>query len=224
MQRHFTRLLTTTITLAFVLIGCDQPTDSESDGVDGPLVLEGQIDNYDLGEQQISPSSSSSLGEGTLNPDGSFSMTFFRAQEIQEELQPVDPDGGLFDKFSGFICEEEADATLPTDARFAIAPALTFASDIDDDAVSEVATLGLSSDEPDISTPVPNRAQGDYHVRWIFASQSVTLDHQCSQGERVVDLELNQGWNEVAYDLSNRDQIRQYTGDRPSEVDWTLEI
>jgi len=226
MNRHLTLLLATTVAAAFALGGCDQPMGFSDDDTGGNFVLNGKIENYDLGEQEISPNTDSSLGQGTLKADGSFTMTLFGAQEIEEELQSVDPDGDFSDKFSGFICEDEADSELPDDARFAIASGFTFAYDVDDDGTYESGLLGLTSDAPDIVIPIPNSAKGDYHVYWIFASQSVTLDTECSISgrERVVDLALDQGWNEVAYDLSNRDKIRQYTDSRPSGVSWQVDI
>jgi hypothetical protein len=232
MQRHLVFLFATAIALAFALTGCDQPTDSSDDGSGGndggasgdELTFEGQIQDYDLGEQHISPNTDASLGEGTLNADGSFTITLFEAEQIEEELQPVDPEAGSFESFSGFICEEKAAAELNDNAQFAMASALTFASDIDDDGTSEVGMLGLTSSAPDVVVPVPKSAKGDYHVRWIFADQSVTLDTQCRDGERIVELELSSGWNEVSYDLSDRDQIRQYTGSRPNAVEWQLDI
>lgn len=219
-------LLLSVFALTFSLAACDSggANDEEENASGEDFTFEGQVADYDLGEQRITPNTGASLGEGTLSADGSFTMTLFGAEKIEDELEAVDPEAGAFDSFSGFICEEEAAAALDGDARFAIASALTFTSDIDDDGTSETATLGLTSEAPDIVQPVPNPAAGDYHVRWIFANQPVALDTQCRDGERTVDLELNAGWNEVIYDLSDRDQIRQYTGSRPGAVDWQLDV
>lgn len=43
----------------------------------------------------------------------------------------------------------------------------------------------------------------------------------------VVQSRLNQevdaGWNEFVLDTRERENVMQYTGDRPAEVEWTLE-
>lgn len=221
---HAITALMLALTAGLFLAACGDDPVSPGEEPTDEFIIEGQLDDYDLGEQSVTPSNSPSLGEGTLNADGSFAVTLFDEEDIEDELEAVDPDGSLFDSFAGFICREEADAELDADARFAIAPALTFAADVDDDDSHEVATLGLASEEVSVVLPVPNPAAGDYHVRWFFANQPVTLDTQCRDGERSVDLELNPGWNEVVYDLSDSDLVRQYTGDRPAEVDWKLDI
>jgi hypothetical protein len=74
----------------------------------------------------------------------------------------------------------------------------------------------------DIVHPYPLSHNADFHVRWIFSNESLSLNTDCEN--QSIDLDLNAGWNMVNYDLSDSDNHLQYTGSRPDEVEWKVDM
>lgn len=177
------------------------------------LVLEGQVEDLGLDESTHAyPSNNPSLGDGTIGPNGSFTVTLFGLDEIESELEEVDPDASV-GKFRGFACEEEAYDVVGSEIRFAIVNALGYGTGFD--------VIGLASDEVDITSPLP-LAEGS-HVRWIFAEEPVTIEADCRDGDREMSLDLVAGWNEVSIEVSRPGNVwfyEQRTGERPDDVTW----
>lgn len=204
------------------LMGCgDGNSDSNgsngSNGSGGDYTVSGELTNYDLGEKTISNSNRPDLAEGTVNADGTFEVTLADASTVEEFLEPVAESGSPFDGFSGFACTQEVYDQVGTDIEFAAFPALTYLGED-----NEVKTAGLTSaTRPDVTFPLPS-AEG-FHVRWIYASEAVTIQSTCSDGARSMDLELDAGWNEMIIERISIDNNSQYTGERPTEVEWIVD-
>lgn len=198
------------------LLACDDnPVDSEDD--DDPsesLVLEGEINGYDRGEQRTW--AGFGLGEGTIDADGSFSVTLVGLEEIDDdELEPVDPESS-FDGFRGFACEQESFEAAGSDVGFALVGGFAFDAD-------DLTYFGLASETVDRTQPLP--LDTGTHVRWIFAEEAVSIDAECRDGERTMDVDLGAGWNEVIIETERPDNAwlhDQYTASRPASVEWKI--
>lgn len=205
--------------VGLVIHGCgDSPTDNDDDspGPAGELTVEGSVDDYDLGEQELYQFEDFiDLIEGTIEDDGSFTVTFLGMDEVEEALKPVGDD--TFEDFVGVYCNEEIGETLDSDHQFADVSVFNLTYGEDDD----LAMMGLTSDQPNNNKyPPQGDHSGAYHVRWIFSSDDVSINETCAGAS--VDLDLHKGWNEVVFDLSDSDNKKQYTGERPNEVDWVI--
>lgn len=200
--------------LSFMACG-DDPVSSENQGdPNESLVVDGQINSYDRGEQRTW--AGLGLGEGTIDADGNFSVTLHGLDEIEDRLEPVDPEGSGFDGFQGFACEQESFDAVGSEVRFALVGGFAFDND-------DVTYFGLVSETVDRTLPLP--LDTGTHVRWIFAEESVSINTECRDGDRTMDLDLGAGWNEVIIETErpNNDFLHeQYTGSRPGSVDWEL--
>lgn len=212
---HLTSVVVLGSLTVFLLACGDDPVSNEEDDPTAELVLEGEIADYDRGEQRVW--ASRGLAEGALEEDGSFSVTLFGLEEIEDDLDPVDPEASGFDSFQGFACEEEALNAVGEDVGFAIVAGFAFDSD-------DLTYFGLTSEVVDRVRPLP-LAEGT-HIRWIFAEEAVTIDAECRDGERQMNLDLNAGWNEIIIETERPENTwfhDQYTGERPEEVEWMLD-
>ncbi len=202
-----------------VLFGaCDDgnPVDAEDDEGDPAeeLVLEGQLDGYSGDGERVW--AGPDLAEGSIESDGSFSVTLLGIDDIEGDLEPIDPEASALDSFSGFACEEEALEAVGSDVRFAMVPNFTY-------NVDDLTFIGLTSQAVDITLPLP--LEEGTHVRWIFAEESVEIDAECRGGNRSMSLNLAAGWNEVIIetDRPGNDWVHdQFTGERPENVDWMI--
>ncbi|MEX2604951.1 MAG: hypothetical protein WD361_12140 [Gracilimonas sp.] len=209
------------VILGLSLTACSNDSTSSENG-DGndptqDYTIEGSADSYDFDENRITPSSNPSLGEGTIKADGSFETTLYGLDEIEDELKTIGDDA--FDSFRGFLCEDELMEELDDENRFAQVPAFAFLHGED----NNTGLVGLTSDQIDLNVVGPGNFAGDFHVRWFFSNQELALNLECSEGAERVDLELSAGWNEVIYDISDRESKVLYTGERPNEVEWIVE-
>lgn len=211
---HVSLLALVVIALSFVACS-DDPVSSEDQGdPNESLVVDGQINNYDRGEQRTW--AGLGLAEGTIDADGSFSVTLNGLDEIEDQVEAVDPEGSGFDGFQGFACEEESFDAVGPDVRFALIAG--FAYDNDD-----LTYFGLASETIDRTRPLP--LETGTHIRWIFAEDAVSINAECRDGDRTMNLDLSAGWNEVIIETErpNNDFLHeQYTGDRPQSVAWTI--
>ena len=210
------------------LMACgDSSSNSDSDGGNnggansgdgGSYTVAGELPDYDLGEKMISASNDSTLAEGTLAADGTFEVTFAGESDIEEELQSIAENGSSLDGFPGFACGQEAYNQVGGDIRFVAVPGLTF---LENSTPRVVALTSPNASRPDITFPLPSvDAQV---VRWIYAEEAVTIETSCDNGETTMDMELDAGWNEYVIDRRDRSEIRQYTGDRPSPLEWKVD-
>lgn len=192
----------------------DNPVDSEDeDDPSESLVVEGEINDYDRGEQRTW--AGLGLGEGTITADGSFSVTLMGLEEIDDELEAVDPESS-FDGFRGFACEQESFEAAGADVGFALVGGFAFDAD-------DLTYFGLASQAVDRTLPLP--LDTGTHVRWIFAEEAVSIDAECHDGERTMDLDLSAGWNEVIIETERPDNAwlhDQYTASRPGSVEWKI--
>lgn len=224
--RRFPIVLLAVIVTAGLLAGAcsDSSTgsDDSSNGPSGSFQVEGSVDNYSEGEQELYQKEDFvDLIEGTIGSDGSFTVTFLGEDEIEDALKTLGDDSS--DDFVGMYCRDEVSQNVDSSTRFVDVNVFTFTYGED----TNVAWIGLSSDSPNQNVyPPQSDNDGDYHVRWIYATAEVSVDLTCnpsSGGTATVDLQLSEGWNEVYFDVSDRDAKVQYTGDRPGEVDWVMD-
>ncbi len=201
--------------VASVFMACgDDPASSEEDDPTAELVLEGQVAEYDQGEQRVW--AGPSLAEGSLDADGSFTVTLLGLEDIEDDLGTADPEASGFDRFRGFACEEEAHDAVGSDVGFAMITGFAFDAE-------DLTHFGLASQSVDRVRPLP--LEEGVHVRWIFAEEAVTIDAECRDGDREMNLDLSAGWNEVIIETDRPKNTwfhEQYTGERPSTVEWML--
>lgn len=211
---------TVPILLGLVVLfgGCDDgnPVDDEDDEGNpaDELVLEEQLDDYSGDGERIW--AGPGLAEGTIEADGRFSVTLYGIEDIEDDLEPIDPEASAFDSFLGFACEEEALEAVGSDVQFAMVPKLTYNAD-------DPTFVGLTSQAVDITLPLP--LEEGTHVRWIFAEEPVEINAECRDGNRSMSLDLAAGWNEVIIETERpgNDWLHdQFTGERPENVDWMI--
>lgn len=213
---HFRTVVPLLVGLVVVLASCDDsnPAGAEDDEGDPAeeLVLEGQLDDYSGDEERVW--AGPGLAEGSIEADGSFSVSLLGIDDIEDDLKPIDPEASAFDSFSGFACEEETLEIVGSDVRFAMVPKFTY-------NVDDLTFVGLTSQAVDITLPLP--LEEGTHVRWIFAEEPVEIDTECRDGDRTMSLDLSAGWNEVIIETERpgNDWFHdQFTGERPENVDW----
>lgn len=223
---YYATFIMVVVAIGLLVNACD---DNPADGDDGddngnndptePYQLEGEVNNYDMGERDLYANHQGTfdVGNGTLNEDGSFSIELAGQDGVEEHLQPVGND--TFEEFQGFFCYEQIGEQLDSDYQFL--QVHTFAFTYGDD--NDVAFIGLSSDQLSLNQYPPSSNNGDYLVRWIYSSEEVTINETCSEGAEQVDLDLVEGWNEVIFDYSDSENAIQHNGEVPSEAGWVLE-
>lgn len=205
------------VAIAGFLMACGEGFPDDGGPGGGDLTVTGELSNFDMDETRISASSEPDLAEGNIQADGSFEVTFASAGTVEEHLKPVDPEASGFDAFNGFICEEAVFEQIGSDIQFALVPGLTFLQD----GGAKIVTLNSPSVRANILIPTP-LIEG-FYVRWVYAEEGVSIEAQCQSGEYSMDMELDAGWNEFVLDTRERQNIMQYTGDRPADVEWTVE-
>lgn len=218
-------LLAVIVTAGLLAGACSDSStgsDDSSNGPSGPFQVEGSVDSYSGGEQEMYQKEDFvDLIEGTIGSNGSFTVTFLGENDIQDALKTLGDDSS--DDFVGMYCRDEVSQNVDSSTRFVDVNVFTFTYGED----TNVAWIGLSSDSPNQNVyPPQSDNDGDHQVRWIYATSEVSVDLTCnpsSSGTATVDLQLSEGWNEVYFDVSDRDAKVQYTGDRPGEVDWVME-
>lgn len=195
----------------------DNPANDDGEDKSGTLTMvEGEINGYDLGSQELYHSEDFvDLIEGSIGAEGAFTVEFLDREAIEEALKPL-TDGS--EGFVSMYCRESIMESLSSDHLFVGASYFNFTYGED----TNVAGIALSSNGVNRNIYPPQAdTDGDYQIRWVYSSQETSISENCSSAE--VDLELLEGWNEVIFDVSDRDAKRMYTGDRPAEVEWVIE-
>ncbi|TVR04488.1 MAG: hypothetical protein EA398_01920 [Deltaproteobacteria bacterium] len=200
--------------------GTGEPGDLPDD--DG-ITISGTIPNYDgpggtLGEfgRDIDVSS------GDLEADGSFSVDLVSGAALAVELQPIAPGAAGSEGTRAFLCRNELLEVLPDDAMFFLHGRLLY-NRTEPDGNIVVRTVELSTrteGDSRSSNGLPN-GYGDQYVMWLYSNQALAADVSC--GDRVVDLDLQAGWNEIQVDFRSNGGERMVTGDRPDDVAWYID-
>lgn len=221
--RHAIHHLPFLLFAALLLGACGvHSSDSGDSSGGGPLQVEGTIDNYDLGQQELYKQEDFvDLIEGTIESDGSFSVTFLEREEIEEALRPLG--NSASEEFVGIYCRDEVGEALDASHRFVGVSVFNFTHG----ESNLLGRIGLTSDELNLNVfPPQSDARADLVSRWIYSSSDADVDLTCnpsSGGTASVDLDLEEGWNEIHFDVSDREDKVVYTGQRPSQVDWVME-
>lgn len=209
--------------------GDDDNGDSSGNG-DQPggetLELSGDVSgHYDgEGEELYSTVGFEDVGQGTLESDGTFSVTLTMTSEIYEdELEP--PASSVLDGFRGLVCIEEFLEEIE-DARFLRVSNFSFLTESEEGTqYPRLLELSTETEGQTGSSLAPFPNVGQVYVTWLYSTDSFHLQETCDEGE--IDVELDEGWNEVMIDTTNASgadsEIIQWTGERPDEVDWYLE-
>lgn len=190
------------------------------------MEISGQLTDYDHGEVEFSAGRGlDDVAEGTVNPDGSFTATFFGGDEIDDYLLPIDPEAD--ERFSAYPCQPHVDEPAEisdTDARLVAGTQFTYSIMVDGNPEPWAITL-TDQTEGDIDTILPLPQGTEQRVFWIYSDRPVQITGECtydtgSEWPGSVDLDLNTGWNEVVRDFDDHQRHHMWTGDRPDEVDW----
>lgn len=208
--------------LALLITACDDnSTNSNGNTSNGVNTIEGSIEGYDLGAQELYESEDFvDLIDGEIESDGSFRVEFLGEDVIEEALQPLSEDT---DGFVAMYCREEIQQDLSNSQQFVDVARFNFTYGENND----VGIIGYSSMIPNINVyPPQSDTDGEYQVRWIYSNEEISISKTCdsgSTGTNEVEVDLSKGWNEIIFDLSDEQNKRMYTGDIPSEVSWVLE-
>ena len=208
----------------FIIIntGCsDNAADNNgSTGSVDELSLSGTAAGYGGDGHALYPASRfDPLGEGTLEADGTFSVTLWSGTEIESELEELETGFGGFEPFP--CMDDDSFEITDPDARFAQVRAILY----DDGELSNSIVLNDQT-EGEVDRLNPLLAHGEKRVYWIYADRDASIQGTCetSRGnqieQRMVDLDLTEGWNEIIYDYRNRYDLRMIQGSRPAIVDW----
>lgn len=216
---HLTFLLSAVLLLGACGFNFSEIGDSSNGG---SLQVEGSIDGYNHGQQELYKQEDFvDLIEGTIESDGSFSVTLLGREEIEETLRPLG--NSASDNFVGIYCRDEVGEVLDSSHRFVGVQIFNFTYG----SSNSLGRIGLTSDELNLNIfPPQSDTRADLVSRWIYSSADADVDLTCnpsSGGTATVDLELGEGWNEIHFDVSDREDKVVYTGERPSQVDWTME-
>lgn len=160
------------------------------------------------------------FADGHLNSDGTFSFELLDLTDIEDDLEK--PAESVLDGFSSFVCIEEFIDEFDDDARFAAVKNVGYLETRADESGYarhiELTTL-TEGEARSIVSPFPDREE--IYVFWYYSTTSVSAEATCSSGE--INIDLSPGWNEIILDNTDRDDRRQYTGERPDGVDWYME-
>ncbi len=222
---YYVTFIMVVVAMGLLVNACDDnPADADGDDNGNgdpsePYQMEGEVNNYDMGERDLYANHRGSfdVGSGTLNEDGSFSFELAGQDVVEEHLQPAG--GDTFEEFQGFFCYEQIGEQLDSEHQFTQVHTLAFTYGED----NETALIGLTSDQLSINIYPPSSSKGDYLVRWIYSSKEVSIEESCSEGAEQVDLDLVEGWNEVIFDFSDSENAIQHNGEVPSEAGWEIE-
>lgn len=202
--------------MALLLTACsDNSTNSNGDSSSQINSIEGEIADYDYGEQELYMSEDFvDLIDGSIDAEGTFSVDFLGEEAIQEALKPLAEDT---DGYVGMYCRSEIMESLGSDHLFVDVAYFNFTYGED----NTVGGIALSSNSVNRNVYPPQEdSDGDYQLRWVYSSQEASISENCSSAE--VNVELSEGWNEVIFDVSDRDNKRMFTGERPDEIDWVM--
>lgn len=208
------------ILLLLIFSACsDNPTNNDSEGddqTDSITEVEGEIGDYELGAHDLYEKEDFvDLIDGSINEEGTFSVQFLEEEEIEEALKSLNDDR---EGFVGMYCREEIMDQLDSNHLFVDVNLFNFTFGED----NNVGGIGLSSNSTNRNVyPPQSDTDGDYQIRWIYSSQEVAISENCETAE--VNVEFNSGWNEVLFDVSDRDNKKMLTDERPSEIDWVLD-
>ncbi|TVP75480.1 MAG: hypothetical protein EA352_08180 [Gemmatimonadales bacterium] len=230
----FPTLLTRTVLALLVplAVACsDDPVNGGADPDPDPgeaLQMSGDVSSYSegaAGELYSMGDNVSDLALGELDADGSFWFELLPQGDIEGDLEPATDDGGFgSDGFYNFVCIDEAIDGVDPDARFTEVRNVQFlATRADGSNYPRAIELSTRTEGQGRTAgqPFPGVWE-DIHVYWIFADRDVEVQATCDEGAEV-DLALTAGWNEVILDHRDRDAVRQYTGQRPADVDWYMD-
>lgn len=207
--------------LALLITACgDNSTNSNGNSSNGVNTIEGEVSDYDLGTQELYKSEDFvDLIEGSIEADGSFAIEFFGREAIQEALKPLAEDS---EGYVGMYCRSEIIESIGSDPLFVDVAYFNFTYGEE----NNVGGVALSSNTVNRNIyPPQSETRGEYQVRWIYSSEEISISENCqsgSSGTEEVELELSEGWNEVIFDVSDRDNKIMYTGERPSQVNWVV--
>jgi len=208
----------------FIIIntGCsDNAADNNgSTGSVDELSLSGTAAGYGGDGHALYPASRfDPLGEGTLEADGTFSVTLWSGTDIEDELEELETGFGGFEPFP--CMDDDSFEITDPDARFAQVRAILY----DDGELSNSIVLNDQT-EGEVDRLNPLLGHGEKRVYWIYADREVSVQGECEitgvgqMEQRMVDLDLNEGWNEIIFDFRDRNDLRMIQGSRPASVDW----
>ncbi|MEQ8526095.1 hypothetical protein [Gracilimonas sp.] len=208
--------------LAFTTACSDNSTGSNgSSNNPQSFSVKGELSGYDHGEQELYQAEDFvDLIDGTINADGTFTVEFLGEEAVQEALKPLSDDS---EGFVSMYCRNAVRENLDDGHQFVGLSVFNFTYGEE----TNVGGIGLSSGAPNRNVyPPSSDFRGEYQVRWIYSTHEATISEECdsgSGGTEEVEIELMEGWNEVIFNVSDGERLRMYTGERPSEVGWTLE-
>ncbi|MDR9419123.1 hypothetical protein [Gracilimonas sp.] len=207
--------------LVLLITACsDNSTNSNGDSSTQALTIEAEVPGYELGAQDLYQSEDFvDLIEGSIDEEGTLTVNFLSGEAIAEALKPLADDT---DVFVGMYCREEIMGQVDSNHLFVDVNLFNFTYGED----NNTGAIGLSSNMTNRNVyPPQSDTKGDYQVRWIYASQEITISENCqieSDKTEEVNVEFTKGWNEVIFDVSDRDNKKMYTGNRPSGVNWVI--
>ena len=207
--------------------GTGEPGTGEPGTGTSAAIVPGMILSENIGDAYEGPggeiyarSGADELGSGTLSASGELELELYGSDQLESQLEPVMvefPDG-----FSMFACLPEVRDQVVPEARFVHDRALLYNS-TDGEGGTIIGFLGLTSqDEGDLSISDSWPGGGETHAHWIFSTHAMTLDATCDAG--FIDVTLEPGWNEVYFRDTPPNVREQWTGDRPAELGWYLDV
>ena len=209
---------------SIILTGCsDDNSVNSNNGSDPPeLEINGSATGYAGDGHELYPRDRfDPLGEGTLNADGSFQVTLWSGSDIDDELEELETGFGGFEPFP-CMTDESFQVSEP-DARFGQVRAIMY----DDDETELAKSIVLNDQtEGEVDRLNPLLGHGEKRVYWIYADREVSVQGECEitgvgqMEQRMVDLNLEVGWNEIIFDFRDRNDLRMIQGSRPASVDW----
>lgn len=215
----FGTVFTVIIAMMLFTTACDDNPagdDGSEDSSDSIESLEGEIAGYDLGAQELYKNEDFvDLIEGSIDAEGELSVELLDGEAIQEALKPLTDDS---DGFVAMYCREAVMEDLDSSHLFVEVGHFNFTYGED----TNVGGIALSSNSVNRNIyPPQGNTKGDYQVRWIYSSSEITISESC--GTEEVEVDFSEGWNEVVFDVTDKDAKKMYTGERPSDVDWVME-
>lgn len=225
--------------LAVSTVACNEG-DGNGDGEGGgnsgagPLELSGQLADHPGEEADLSHSArlddeSRDVAEGTLNADGSFSLTLLGHDDIKDVIRPL---GGMYSEgyFASYPCHGRAEVEISDMDAKLLAVTYFDGGWWGPNNSYQGITLVLSDvtdRDVNITRPLPGTTP-ERRVFWIYADRPVQIAGQCqrettsSGWPASVDLDLKAGWNEANWDFDNETRQHLTTGDRHPDVDWVV--
>lgn len=212
--------------LALLFSGCGPSTESWQD----VKSVTGKIPEFDYDGGTRTLESGRGVEEpfasGILLGNGRFEVSFLGEERMREQTNPVPPvsredweEGQYY--FENFLCSDGVRRQVGGNVEFAVVGLFSVSGE-------DYQVIGLNSPDGDPAAGIlPD--EGVY-VRWIYSTKPVKLKGDCERdlfgtdktGIKRINLDLAEGWNEVIHDMRDEMQLRQYTDERPSSVEWNI--